>query len=58
MLTWNNFQFFLLYKANDIEQPKSKENADIYADYLCESINFMFKCYFQVIDISSFFKTG
>ena len=34
---------FLLFEANHIKKAKTKENADISADYLCESINAIFK---------------
>ena len=33
----------LLQETNDIEKVNSKENAHIFVDYLCESINSMFK---------------
>ena len=37
-LTWNSFQCFCFH----IEKTKTKENAEIFVNYLCESINAMF----------------
>ena len=34
---------FLLQDPNHVEKTKTKENADISVDYLCESVNAMFK---------------
>ena len=42
-LTWNNFQFFCFREQIILKKNKTKENADIFVDYLCESINAIFK---------------
>ena len=50
MLTWNNFQFFgfrkqiILKKLKTKQkQKKTKKNADIFVDCLCEGIHAMLK---------------
>ena len=42
-LNWNNFQFFLLWEPKHIGKTETKENADSFVDYLCDSINALFK---------------
>ena len=37
-LTWSNL---FCFRNKKLEKTKTKENADIYADYLCESRNAM-----------------
>ena len=60
-LTSNNFKFFGFEKEIILKKAKTKENADIFVDYLCDNVMFkslMFPNSLKLADITPLHKKG